>query len=70
MNWLSQNWLWILLAIGVVFMMRRGGMGCGMGHAHHGPQEGNKSSGGTTERPAEPKEARGEDAGSHRHRGC
>jgi YHS domain-containing protein len=29
MEWLSQNWLWVLLMIGVVVMMRRGGMGCG-----------------------------------------
>lgn len=27
MEWLSQNWIWLALAIGVVFMMRRGGHG-------------------------------------------
>lgn len=36
MEWLSQNAIWILLAIGLVLMMRRGGMGCGMGGRHHG----------------------------------
>jgi YHS domain-containing protein len=32
MQWLSQNWIWIVLAIGVFLMMRRGGMG--HGHSH------------------------------------
>lgn len=31
MNWLSQNWYWIVLAVIVFLMMRQGGMGCGMG---------------------------------------
>jgi YHS domain-containing protein len=35
MEWFVQNGLWILFAIAVVFMMRRGGMGCGMGGHHH-----------------------------------
>jgi YHS domain-containing protein len=38
MDWLSQNWVYLLLLLGVVFFMARGGMGCGMsshrGHAH------------------------------------
>lgn len=29
MEWLTQNWVWLLLMLGVVFMMTRGGMGCG-----------------------------------------
>ena len=38
MNWLSQNWIWIVLAVVVLLMIRRGGMlGSGIGHAHdHG----------------------------------
>lgn len=39
MQWLAQNWIWILLVVGFFFMMRRGGcgMGCGMkSHDHHG----------------------------------
>ena len=38
MEWLTQNWVWILLFVGFIFMMRRGGMGCGMGGGshHHG----------------------------------
>lgn len=38
MAWLGQNWIYILLVIGMIFMMRRGGMGCGpgVGKHHHG----------------------------------
>lgn len=40
MAWLGQNWIFILVVIGVIFMMRRGGMGCGSsaGRQHHGGQ--------------------------------
>ncbi len=37
MQWLEQNWLFVLLGAGVIFfMMRGGGMGCGMGGSGHG----------------------------------
>ncbi|MDC6177062.1 YHS domain-containing protein [Ralstonia solanacearum] len=40
MEWLTQNWYWIILALGVFFLMRRGGMGCGMGGGHrHGSHD-------------------------------
>lgn len=29
MQWLAQNWIWILLVVGFFFMMRRGGCGGG-----------------------------------------
>ncbi len=34
MEWLSQNWIWVALGIGAVFMMTRGarGGGCCGGH--------------------------------------
>ncbi len=36
MQWLEQNWLLVLLGAGVIFfMMRGGGMGCGMGGGGH-----------------------------------
>ena len=36
MNWLSQNWLWLLLAAGALFFFRRGGLaGCGHSHGGH-----------------------------------
>lgn len=31
MEWLSRNWVWVVLALGVFYMMRRGGMGSRMG---------------------------------------
>lgn len=44
MEWLSQNAIWILLAIGLVFLMCRGGMGCGIGgHGHHDRRPGPES---------------------------
>lgn len=39
MQWIAQNWLWILLVVGFFFMMRRGGCGMGGGmksYDHHG----------------------------------
>ncbi|MDP3745211.1 MAG: YHS domain-containing protein [Methylotenera sp.] len=35
MAWLEQNWISVLLVIGVIFLMRRGGMGCGSGTRRH-----------------------------------
>jgi YHS domain-containing protein len=39
MEWLSQNWAWLIFVVGVFMLMRQGGMGCGMGlgHANDGP---------------------------------
>lgn len=31
MKWLSENWIWVVLLVGVFVMMSRGGMGCGGG---------------------------------------
>ncbi len=42
MDWLAGNWLWLLLAVGAVVLVARGG-GCGMshgGHRHHDRSEG------------------------------
>lgn len=37
MQWVEQNWLLVLLGAGVIFfMMRGGGMGCGMGRGMRG----------------------------------
>lgn len=45
MEWLTQNWMWILFAVGVLLLLRRGAMGCahaGGGqchsHRHDAPQ--------------------------------
>jgi len=41
MEWLANNWLWILLGIGFLWFMSRGhaGMGCGGGHSHGNQKE-------------------------------
>lgn len=53
MDWLSQNWIWIVLAFVVLLVIRRGGLaGCGIGHAHdHGSttSRGEGSSAGTAD---------------------
>jgi len=36
MDWLSQNWIWVALAIGVAFFFLRGGHGGGFGRSGHG----------------------------------
>ena len=55
MEWLSQNWVWIVVAVGVVWLfarMRAGGAmgGCCGGHdmAHEGPHEARKAQGTDT----------------------
>lgn len=48
MHWFVQNWIWILLAVGLFFLMRRGGCGMGGemhgsgGHEGHGDHDGQK----------------------------
>ena len=45
MEWLTENWLWILLGIGFVWLLSSGRMGCGMGghgrstHEHGEPKK-------------------------------
>lgn len=55
MEWLTDNWLWILLGIGFVWLVSRGGgMGCcGGGHTHGTPEERPKQEG--QEKPASTK---------------
>lgn len=36
MEWLTQNGFWILLAVGLLILMRRGGGVCGLGGHRHG----------------------------------
>jgi hypothetical protein len=60
MAWLSENWLYLLLFLGVFFLMRRGGMGCGMGshRSRHGQP------------PADASAVNDGQAPRHGHRGC
>jgi hypothetical protein len=40
MEWLSANWLWVVLGLGVAWVLFKGGMGCGMGgHGSHGSHD-------------------------------
>lgn len=32
MNWLSSNWIWLVLGVGAVVLFASGRGGCGMGH--------------------------------------
>ncbi len=51
MEWLSQNWIWLALAVGVVVLFSRGRHGamtggcCGQHTAHDGPAGAGKSRG-------------------------
>lgn len=45
MQWLAQNWIWIVFAIGVLLLMRRGGMGHGHSHGNDGPAQHHGDSG-------------------------
>jgi len=77
-DWIMANWIWILLAIGAGwFVLRRGGMGWGMGgHGSHGGARQARQEPGLD--PDSPKIDRDEDVkepaaaahGPHRHRGC
>ena len=43
-EFLGNNWLWILLGIGVLWFLARGrGMSCGMGGHSHGSEPSRKS---------------------------
>lgn len=45
MEWLANNWVWILVGIGFVWLMSRGGAGmgcCGGGHSHGTHKEGSE----------------------------
>jgi len=46
MNWLAQNWLWILLAVGVLFVLGRSGHHGRRGYGYHGGHGGSLGSGG------------------------
>ena len=78
MEWLSQNWLWIVFAVGAFWLFsraRHGGLagGCCGGMAHEGPGEARKTQGSDVPPSSAVKEAGGQEAqgaaSSHRHRG-
>lgn len=76
MEFLQANWLWILLGVGVVWLLfRRGGMGCGMAeHGGHGSRASSDVRGATGSHDghgaAESPERETEAAAPRRPRGC
>ena len=52
MEWLAQNWIWILLVTGFFFMMRRGGCGMGGGMKSHGQHGGDTQHSAETDKSA------------------
>ena len=77
MEWLSQNWIWLVLGVGVVWLLsrgRHGGLmgGCSThGMAHEGPPGDAKGGSADTPRPPMKVDTAGrpveESASSHRH---
>ena len=77
MEWLSQNWIWLVVVGGVVWLLSRirqgGSMGCCGAHemAHEGPAGESKPQGANASRPPVKEEKTGQDvarpASSHRH---
>lgn len=70
MEWLSQNWTYLLVLVGVLLFMRFGGMGCGFGgqrgHAGHrngtrgdadAPAEATSTTDPVSQRPVDPRSA-------------
>jgi len=79
MEWLSQNWIWIALAVGVLWLYSRGRHGGLLGGrgahqtAHNGPAGDGKAQGADTARSPIKQEGVGQtgerSASSHRHGG-
>lgn len=77
MEWLSQNWIWLALFAGVIWLFSRGRHGgamggCGMrGMTHEGPVGEDKVRGGDPSRPQATDASAGKAAeqpqASHRH---
>ena len=78
MEWLTQNWIWLVLFVGVIWLLsrsRHGGMmgGCCGGHdmVREGPAGEGKAQGAETARPPIKEEkaaqAAEQSASSHRH---
>lgn len=67
MNWLLQNSVWIVVVIALLVMMRRGGLGCGMGHAGHGSHDESK---GANPGAKDGEVAKERNPQRHEHHGC
>ncbi len=76
-DWIGANWIWLLLGIGLLWLMvRPGGMGCGMAsrtHDHSDPSEKELPPSDLDwqgDHEAEVEQAVATAHGAHRHGGC
>ena len=71
MNWLTQNWVWIVLGIGALLLLRRTGCFGSMGRGQHGHGDDSRDHGEHAPPSNETTTATDPAKRSHRHRhGC
>lgn len=74
MEFLQANWVWLLLVAGALWLLFRGGLGCGMGRrderAHRDRDVGSRELGSNGRGPGEGAPGEAEHAGHRGHRGC
>jgi hypothetical protein len=77
MEFLQTNWVWLLLVVGALWLLFRGGLGCGRGRRDSGDRA-RHADGAREGRELEPRESTpregtpraAEHAGHRGHRGC
>jgi len=76
MEWLTTNWIWLVLGLGIAWFFIRGGMRCGTGghgsYGTHGAQRSNGIGPSHNGHPGEgaPEQEGGAPSARSRHRGC
>ncbi len=74
MEFLQANWVWLLLVVGALWLLSRGGLGCGMGRrddrARDGREGESRESGLRSRDMREREPGEVERAGHRGHRGC
>ena len=76
MEWLTGNWIWVVLGLGIAWFFLRGGMGCGRGehgsHGTHGAQRSKEIGASHNGHAAEgaPEQEDAAPGTRSRHRGC
>lgn len=74
MEFLQANWVWLLLVAGALWLLFRGGLGCGMGRrhdrAHRDRDVESREPGARGRGPREGGPGEVERAGHRSHRGC
>ena len=76
MEWLTTNWIWLVLGLGIAWFFIRGGMRCGTGghgsHGTHGAQRSKEIGASHNGHAAEgaPEQEDAAPGTRSRHRGC